>query len=293
MYRLFLVLLINMFLAFYLNAQQARTGVEKYLKIPDNYKNVKIKGNIKTLKIYEVKAKENNSNTNKASAYMHCVLTYDKNGNMLEEKHFKGGDTLNYYVRYSYNKNNNHATDSTYDRKNKLTERSSYKYENGYLIEEQKFNASGSLDETKKYLYNIKNWVSEMKGLDAAGKGKEKYIYFYDSVGHNIEKSYYGDKWMKVYKMQSVYNKKGSVVNEIYFNQEDVLWRMVEYFDFIMDHELVTCYYIENEMIDRVYTHQYMFDKNGNPNRHNILTSDSFGKKPIPELVQIIEIEYF
>lgn len=180
-----------------------------------------------------------------------CIdsITFDKRGNFQDKIRQKDGE----YTWYSYyfDVHGYSLGWNEYNRQNVLTGRTAYlndrngnrvqrtvylgqmmtkkessRYENNNLVEEQSFNADGTMTEKRVYKYDNQGNNTELEFYNSRGDLTQRYLYKYDSHGNRIEWRFYDADEFLVALTTYYYDDHDNVVEISSFNYDEHLnWK--------------------------------------------------------------------
>ena len=105
------------------------------------------KDKIKTIVVYEEKF-----NVLVSKKLKESEVTYDQNGNIIEDIQYTDGKVSKHF-RYQFDNDGNKVKEEEFDSGGKLIEYSSYKIENGVRTEKVVYDPNGKMKSRKTYQY--------------------------------------------------------------------------------------------------------------------------------------------
>lgn len=180
-----------------------------------------------------------------------CIdsITFDKRGNFQDKFRRKDGE----YTWYSYyfdvngyslgwneynrskiltgrtaylNDKNGNRIERTVFFGDKMTKKESSRYENNRLVEEQSYNADGTMTERRAYKYDSQGNNTEMEFYNANGELMQRYLYKYDNHGNRIEWRFYDADEFLVALTTYYYDDHDNLIEVSSFNYDEHLnWK--------------------------------------------------------------------
>lgn len=110
-------------------------------------KNTIRENNIQTLTVYETRSDKD------GKEIIESVITYDTDGNVIEEKEFNNEGRFKKHVKYVYDQNSNKIKEMEYNEKGEVIESVEYKYDGKLKTERIVYDEKGKIINRKKYEY--------------------------------------------------------------------------------------------------------------------------------------------
>ena len=144
---------------------------------------------------------------------------YDDQGNRVEEKRYRGDDTLSSVNEY--NAENRVSKYSLYDENGKLSSYFEYEYdENGHRVKMSGYESDGTLQKYTTYEYDAQGNVIKSSDYNGDGTLQEYMVSEYDKRGNHIKDSYYDPKGNLEEYVIMEYDESGAYVGSTWYNAD-------------------------------------------------------------------------
>jgi len=250
-----------------------------------------LKGQVKSIKEYSYFAIVENGNITKgdrgrsgaSESDVDKILTFNADGNLIDEKDYTSTDSLISHIKYEYQKNKK-TGETWFNAQNKpyLTVKYDYGF-GGSLKDMERFDSDGNLTEKHTYKFDRKgNKVSET-WLDADGNEDSSWDFTYDKNGNLVEETWINSEGAPNYNRTLFYDNNGNISSQNW------------YLAFGPSSEWIYNYDNSNRLVETIaklsdgsqLIQKYELDKNG-----NWIKAVQYNNN-LPTYVIEREIEYF
>lgn len=163
----------------------------------------------------------------------YLVTEFDKRGNINSMIVYKPGDSLDYKVNFTYDKDNNMITDTDHDASGAISEDIKYSYDGSGRVKKQ-FNYNKGNEFDSKFTYEIDNknltvLFTKFKPLD---KIEYHIIYKYSGsvdMGNNVEIIKQDPTGKLIMRVENIFDNKDSRTQKKIYDENNMLMYYFEY----------------------------------------------------------------
>ena len=157
--------------------------------------------------------------------YTYFSYYFDVNGYPLGWNEYNRANVLTGRTAYLNDRNGNRIERTVYMHE-KMAKKETTKYENNRVVEEQSYNADGSLAEKRVYEYDNQGNNTELEFYNANDELTQRYLYSYDNQGNRIEWRFYDADEFLVALTTYYYDDHNNVTEISSFNYDEHLnWK--------------------------------------------------------------------
>jgi hypothetical protein len=196
------------------------------------------------------------------------MITFDQNGNKIEDQRYDMDGNATFYLKYTYNDKLNSISEYRYSLDGTILHKTIWnnKYNtSGELIEKDKIKEDSSILEKVTFKYDVNGNLSENQVFDQKGKLIRKNIFVNDDKGNVLSQTIYNGKEKTDYKIVTTRNADGKVIEETYYKNGTKFDMKYTYkYNDKGNQSELNWYIKENKPPRMTWTHKYEYDRNGN-----------------------------
>lgn len=185
-----------------------------------------LKGKVQTLKEYSYQAVKQNGTITKgarerdtlAGAGQDKILTFNKNGGLVQDEEFNSKGQLASKTQFQYEKNGRKKDAMWFLPDGSLFLKTTYSYDkHGNLSAETRTHSDGSMQDKQTYQYDKDGNKNEQDWLDGSGNTNSTWTYFYDKNRNLIEEDWADAQGKPLYTRTLRYGTNGNLNSQAWY----------------------------------------------------------------------------